>query len=166
MNKKFNMSIVNNLMPLSILVIVAGVYLGGTAIMEVESAASMSSSPERLYIVAAIPGVAVIFAGLTGAAVGLTAKTTDRIEQKLEQFETLMRHQDSLTSATPTDHTKIKTNMAETSTVKKSGEGIKVFKGYNIVKADKGVAVAGQGFSDVLAAEQWINEREASPGTN
>jgi hypothetical protein len=163
MNNKMNEIIVHNLMPLGILVICAGIYLGSAAILQVESVASFSSSPARLYITAAIPGVAVIFAGLIGAAVGLTAKTTDRIEQKLEQLETLLRRQNSSTSAAPTNHTTNRTSVAQTSTVRKPNDVIKVFKGYNIVKADKGVTVDGQEFAGLLAAEQWINKQQTSP---
>lgn len=43
---------------------------------------------------------------------------------------------------------------------KKVGDRVKVFKGYEILKAETGVSVAGKNFVNVLEAEKWVNGQE------
>jgi hypothetical protein len=48
----------------------------------------------------------------------------------------------------------------QNSVAKKSSDRVKVFKGYEILKTEAGVSVAGNDFDGILAAEKWINEQK------
>ena len=123
-----------------------------------------------LFLVAALAGyamngvmgalVAVIVAFLLSVFLIAPVMMISDIRRTLARIETGRNATPSIAAASnvmPSEPAR--QNPASAEGAPASSNRIKVYKGYEMTRANPGVAVGGQTFENVLAAEKWVNEQ-------
>tara|TARA_R110002094_G_scaffold125935_3_gene119954 strand:+ start:2896 stop:3423 length:528 start_codon:yes stop_codon:yes gene_type:complete len=146
---------------LGVIILLFGIVALIYSLTKAHDIASIAGSRSgAIYLTAAMPGLAIILVGAIATVVGSTAETTERMEQKISEIEALIRGNVSNLAVASTGRDTFQGTTTKNSVAKKSSDRVKVFKGYEILKTEAGVSVAGKDFDGLLAAEKWINEQK------